>query len=340
MNVMMKIVWVLCFAALGAILVALTVWVVRMPPFGADGATGDPDGLSKPRRAVLRIGLIPERDIFKQFERYRAFRNYLSKRLGGPVELVIDRTYRHVLEDFRNREIDAAFLGSLVTVLAMDELGVAVVAKPELPDGTSTYHGVIFVREDSDIHRLEDLRNHTIGIVPGTTAGYMFPVCVMSELKLLDGPTPAVMVPMGTHDDVAMKVMDGEVDAGAIKNLRLEALERSHPEWKIRRLAKGRCVPNNALCLRADIAGNLAPKLSPILLNMTRNKEGRDALKALGVARFVQCQAKDYMAIYDMAECVEPAWTRLDTPHPLPRRPADWPKPDPHQQGSCYDINY
>ena len=340
MKVGMRIVWTACLAALAVLVVVFVVWLVRMPGDGdGDSAAGSTTG---PARGdpVLRIGLIPERDIFEQRKRYQALADYLAGQLGGPVDLVTRRTYGGILQDFEDDRIDAAFLGSLVTVLAMDRLGVKVVAKPVMPDGVSTYHGVIFVRQDSPIRKLEDLSGHSIAMVRTTTAGQMFGVCVMARLGLLKQPKPPRAVWIGTHDDVALKVMDGELDAGAIKNLRLDALERSHPQWQIRRLARGRRVPNNALCLRADVAERLGPRLLKVLVDMTGSAQGRDTLAALGASHFVPCHAEDYVAVYDMAECVGAAWEQLGGSDPLPRRPPDWPKPDPTKARKCYDVDY
>jgi len=370
MNVRMIVIWAVCFACLGALVVMLAIWVAQMPRTRAEdppaawttqlwrGAEDSPAAsttqlwrgaedspvasATQPRRGapVLRIGLIPERDVFEQRRRYRALADYLSGRLGGRVDLVTHRTYRGILQDFEDKRVDAAFLGSFVTVLAMDRLGVKVLAKPVLADGISTYHGVIFVPQGSPIRKLEDLSGRSIAAVRTTTAGQLFAVCAMTRLGLLEPPSRPKVVWLGTHDDVARKVMDGECDAGAIKNLRLDALARSHPAWKIRRLAGGRCVPNNALCLRADVAGRLGAKLSEILLNMARTPQGREALRAIGARHFAPCQAEDYEPIYDMAECIGPAWEQLGESDPLPRRPADWPKPDPTKPRRCYDVNY
>lgn len=341
MNVSrLRIVWTVSFVTLAALVFALVIWLATIPadPVGESPArpTTQPQGPTP----VLRIGLIPERDIFKQRRRYRMLADHLSGQLAGPVDLVTLQTYRGVLQEMEDRTIDGAFLGSMVTALAMDRAGVEVVAIPVLTGGISTYHGVIFVPQDSPIRTLEDLPSHSIGMVRTTTAGHMFPVCVMMQLGFLNQPNPPKIVWMGTHDEVAMKVMEGEIDVGAIKNLRLDALERSHPAWKIRRLAKGRCVPNNALCLRADVAERLGDKLSKILLNMHRNPPGRDALTAFGASHFVPCLPEAYTPVYDMAECVEPVWKQLGTSDPLPRRPPGWPKPDPTKLQRCYDVNY
>lgn len=289
---------------------------------------------------MLRIGLIPERNIFEQNTRYNALAEYLSGRLGRAVKLVTLNTYEAALQDLAEGKIEGAFLGSFVAVLAMDRLGAQVTVKPESTDGTSTYHGVMFVREDSPVTKLEDLAGKSVGIVPTTTAGHVFPGCVIMRLGLWNTPNEPRIVRVGTHDDVVEMVIEGRVDVGAVKNLRLEAVTAAHPEWRVRVLATGQRVPNNALVLRRDIPAGLMEEISQVLLTMGGDPAGRQTLTIMGVKRFLPCQAQDYAAVYDMVECIESVWQDIGLPGPVPQRPQGWPAPDPEDVWRCYDVNY
>ncbi|MHC4715807.1 MAG: phosphate/phosphite/phosphonate ABC transporter substrate-binding protein [Planctomycetota bacterium] len=322
------------------LLVGALVWLTQVPRPDrrqAGGSATNPAGFSG---TPIRIGLIPERDIFEQRKRYKALAAYLAEKLDRPVQLATLNAYEAVLSEFAEKKIDGAFLGSLVSVLAMDRLGAQVVAKPEMPDGTTTYCGIIFVREDSPIRKLEDIRGGSIGMVRTTTAGHLFPGCVLMRLNLLEGPDRSRITWVGTHDDVVDEVVSGRTDVGATKNLRMEAVLRLHPEWKIRRLAHGREVPNNALLLRKDVAESLKPGLLEALLKMDSDPVGRPVLKTFGAKRFVPCRAKEYMAVYDMADCILPAWKQIGVPGPAPRRPRDWPKFPYTEDSPCYVVNY
>lgn len=337
MDRSMRTVWVLLIGTLIALSAVVVVWLLQRP------GPQDPNGHTPPPTAtqpVLRIGLIPERDVFEQRRRYRALADYLAGPLGGPVELVTVNTYEGILQDFAEQKIDAAFLGSLVAALAMDRIGARVVVKPELPGGVSTYHGVIFVRADSPIQRLEDLPGHSLGMVRTTTAGHAFSGCVLMRLKLFGRPDCPRSTWIGTHDDVVRQVIDGQIDAGAVKNLRLDAMLRANPDWRIRPLARSRCVPSNGLLVREDVSVEFSAKLADILTGMTDSPKGRQTLAALGATRFVPCQPLEYAPVYDMTECIAPAWKEIGVPGPIPVRPSDWPKPAPIEERECYDVNY
>ncbi|MHC4985386.1 MAG: phosphate/phosphite/phosphonate ABC transporter substrate-binding protein [Planctomycetota bacterium] len=340
MKTRTKVIWIVLNTTLVVLLVGVLVWLAHQPERAPKNNGSGTDDADAPSEATLRIGLIPERDIFEQHRRYEALAGYLSARLDGPVKLVTLSTYEAALQDFRDRKIDGAFLGSLVAVLAMDRLGAKSLVKPELLDGTSTYHGVIFVRDDSPIETLDDLKGQQIAMVRTTTAGHVFPGCVLMKLNLLDEFQMPNIVWVGTHDDVVEMVVEGQVAAGAVKNLRLDAALAAHPDWRIRELATGECVPNNALLLRSDISSELAEQISEILMAMPSDPRGRETLETMGVKRFLPCRAQEYAAVYDMVECIRPLWDIIGVPGPAPTRPSDWPQTDCEEDGLCYVENY
>jgi phosphonate transport system substrate-binding protein len=90
---------------------------------------------------TLLIGLIPEQNIFRQMERYQPLADFLSKRVGMKIRLTVLPRYGNIIDNFVSTGMDGAFLGSFTYVLAHEELGVEVLARPVSLNGTSTYHG-------------------------------------------------------------------------------------------------------------------------------------------------------------------------------------------------------
>jgi phosphonate transport system substrate-binding protein len=322
----MKIIWTFLIGSLAALVMGAIYWMgpgkPAPEPVGSSGNTPIPASQPLP---ALRIGVVPERDIFVQSKRYKALAKYLSQRLGRPVEMVTVNTYEAVLQDFSEKKIDAAFLGSLVAVLATDRLGAKVLVKPEHPGGVSTYRGVVFVREDSPIKSIADLADHSIAMVRTTTAGNLYPCCLLVKSGLMTGGHAPKIVWSGTHDDVAMEVMEGRADAGAIKDLRLDDMLRSNPQWKIRRLATSEAVPDNALVAGADMPADLRARLSDVLMKMDGDEPGRKVLLELDLKRFIPCGAVEYGPIYNMIDQLGTAWDQIGVAGRPPRRPATGP---------------
>ena len=313
----MKLVWFTLVAVVVSITVAYLVYRgVRpqvLPPVGAP-TDGSPMAGDLP---ALQVGIIPERDIFAQRQRYRALADYLESQLGRSIELVTVSTYRGILEELATHRVDVAFLGSLVAVLAMDKLDCRVLVKPELPGGVTTYHGVLFVRADSPIQAVSQLAGKSIAMVQTTTAGDVFPMHQMQQMGLLGRSDAPRVVWVGTHDEVVLGVAEGSVDAGSAKDLRLTAWEQAHPDRPMRHLAEGAPVPNNALLVRSDLAAQLGQKLRRVMLNMHESTDGQAALSAFGAERFVPCQAEEYEPIRTMMTDLGTAWQRAEVTAPI-----------------------
>jgi phosphonate transport system substrate-binding protein len=295
---------------------ALVLWLRNMPNNRPSHSTATPTTGIGPS---LRIGIIPERDIFQQRRRYMALANYLSIVLEQPVELVTVNSYESILNDLSANRVDAAFLGSMVTVLAVDRMNVQILVKPELPGGVMTYRGVIFVADSSPIRTIDDLSGRSIATVRATTAGDLYPMYELSRRGVLDGPNPPRFIWVGTHDDVMLEVNQGRVEAGAAKDQRLDDYIQSHPDFKVRRLGQSDSVPENSLVISPRAAKEFRDKLRGALLDMDSTPEGRAALQQFGALRFVPCKIDEYQAIYRMLDGVK--WQDLGVQGPAPLHP-------------------
>lgn len=304
--------------------VGLLIWLGMMPvgQWNSKSAASDSARLGRP---AIRIGLIPERDIFEQRRRYRALGDYVAAELGRPVELVTANSYENIIRDFGDRQIDAAFLGSLVAVLAVDRMNAQILVKPELPDKVSGYRGLVFVPSDSPVKSFDDLQGRTIAMVRTTTGGNLYPMYELFQRGLLNSAKPPKVLWVGTHDDVILEVAQGWADAGALKDLRLDEYEKTHAGQKFRRLGHSEMVPENGLVVRADIAPEIAESLRQTLLKMDSTAAGRKALQAFGAARFLSCQIGEYKAIYDMSEALAPVWEQTGIGGRPPKRPTSQP---------------
>ncbi|UCD75166.1 MAG: phosphate/phosphite/phosphonate ABC transporter substrate-binding protein [Phycisphaerales bacterium] len=315
----MRTIWISLTTLLVLLVLCLLFWLGRLPGEGAnpDQASAEQEGTTKP---TLRIGLIPERDIFEQRRRYKALADYLSEKLQREVALVTENTYEGILEDYAQQRVDAAFLGSLVSTLAMDRYAARPTLKPVMTGGVAAYRGVILVREDSPIRRVEDLAGHSIAMVRATTAGDLFPMSELMQRGLLRSSSPPQIKWVGTHDAVIREVWAGRVDAGSAKDLRLEAYEASHPERIFRRLVVSDSVPNNALLLSATVTEEVEAALRSAMSAMADDPAGSEVLKALDALRFVPCEAYEYEAVYRMVESLGEDWSLIEVSGPPPAR--------------------
>ncbi len=255
--------------------------------------------------AELTVGLIPEQNVFRQKQLYDPLGEWLGKQAGVEVRFTILPRYGNILESFQEKSLDGAFWGSFTGALAIRRLGVEPLARPVWKDGTSTYHGLLFVRRDSGIVSAADMKDRTLAFVDrATTAGYVFPVAWFRENGIADlAAHLRETFFAGSHDAAIAAVLDGKADIGCAKNTIFRSLAARDPrvERDLVVLARSPDVPSNALGVRSDLPGDLKEKLRAALLAMASDPEGLRVLESFGALKFVETSRDDYAPVFDMA---------------------------------------
>jgi phosphonate transport system substrate-binding protein len=259
----------------------------------------------EPQPDRLLIGLIPEMNIFKQKARFKQLGQYLTRKAGVPVQFTILSRYGNIIRSFEAERMDGAFFGSFTGALAIEKLGVVPLARPVNLDGSSTYHGHIYVRKDSRYRTAKDLRGARIALVDrATTAGYVFPLAWLREQGITSGLAFfGEHYFTGSHDAAILDVLEGKADVGAAKHSIYDRLRAQEPriDRELRIIAESPPVPSNGLCVRKGLPRAIAEKLRRALLGLDSDPEGAAVLKQFGALRFIETTARDYQPVIEMA---------------------------------------
>jgi phosphonate transport system substrate-binding protein len=206
-------------------------------------------------------------------------------------------------------------------------VGVEVIARP-IKDGVSQYRGLIFTRKDSGIKDWEDMKGQSFAMIKATTAAEVFPKMFFKNHGVANLANYLGEIRyVGSHDMSILKVLNGEIAAGAAKDLIYEKLVREDPriEKEMVVLARSAPVPENALVVRRNIdfvcfnchqeigsggsetglSVDLKEKIKEILLRLPETAEGREVLRQFGADRFMETTQDDYRELYQMIENLE-----------------------------------
>jgi phosphonate transport system substrate-binding protein len=253
-------------------------------------------------RPSITIGLIPERNIFKQLDRYEPLADYLSKRIGADIKLKVLTRYGNIVDNFVSAGLDGAFFGSFTYTLAHVRLGVEPIARPETVDGVSTYYGLIMVRKDGGIKTAVDMKGKIFAFVDrATTAGYLLPLAYFKENGIADYRTFLRETYFaGTHEAAIYDLLNKKADICAAKDtvfVRLAARDKRLTKELVL-LARSPDVPENGLALRKNFDGAIKNELKKALLSMDKDPEGIDVLKKFGARKFIETTNDDYASVY------------------------------------------
>lgn len=259
----------------------------------------------------LLLGIEPEHNIFDQMERYRYLAGYLTEQLGVKINLTTMSRYGEVIKRFKTLKLDGAFLTSYTATMAIKELHLTPVVNPVNLSGESTSQGYLFVRKDSTIHNIQDMRGKSIVFVdPATMEGYLFPLAYLQRHGLIDIAHFFHHFDFsGSHESAIFAVLDGRADIGAAKNTAFAKLVTADPsiQQELEIIAQSPKVPEITLCLRQEIDPGLREKLATLLLHMDQTPAGQEVLRKFKALRFVKANRADFVRIEEMAQAARAA---------------------------------
>jgi phosphonate transport system substrate-binding protein len=213
------------------------------------------------------------------------FAQVLGRLVGTPVRATVASDYAAVIEALRNRTADLAFTHPGGYVLASREAKATIVAK-NLWHGKSTFTSRIFVRKESGIRQLEDLRGRTIAFVdPTSSSGYIYPMALLIQSGLVKNRDPKTffrdVVFGGAHDAVMRALVNGHVDAIASFDLAREQYLKDKAEReRIVFVAETAPIPEAGIAARDGLPPETFARVRAALVSI-RGPAYADLLKRL-----------------------------------------------------------
>jgi phosphonate transport system substrate-binding protein len=225
--------------------------------------------------------VVPYEAADKLQDGYQPMVTYLAKKLGktaGKFTAVAD--YPGVIAALQNGQVDVAYLSSLPYALAMDKMKVTPLAAPWVT-GKPDYHGIIFVRADSPIRTIADLKGRTVAFGDTlSTSGYLLPRALLESkgvpLTLLKRWNNA-----GDAQIVVTSVETGSADAGCAYEQVFDVVYKDHPEKtsRMRVIAQTVDIPNGVYVGREGLPADEIENLKKAFLDMNSDPDGQEALK-------------------------------------------------------------
>ena len=224
-------------------------------------------------QSSLHLALTPSQKPTDLMVAGEAFGAALGKLVGVPIRVTVASDYAAVVEALRNRTADLAFVHPAGYVLANREAKAMIVAKDQW-HGNTSYTSRIYVRKESGLKTLEELRGKTIAFVdPSSTSGYVYPMVMLIEKGLVQNRDPKTFfkefVFSGSHDAGLQALLHGHVDAFAsFDQAREQYLKDPAEREKLIYIAESAPIPEGGICARDGLDPALVAKVRAALLSM------------------------------------------------------------------------
>jgi phosphonate transport system substrate-binding protein len=253
-------------------------------------------------QSSLHLALTPSQKPTDLMVAGEAFGAALGKLVGVPIRVTVASDYAAVVEALRNRTADLAFVHPAGYVLANREAKAMIVAKDQW-HGNTSYTSRIYVRKESGLKTLEELRGKTIAFVdPSSTSGYVYPMVMLIEKGLVQNKDPKTFfkefVFSGSHDAGLQALLHGHVDAFAsFDQAREQYLKDPAEREKLIYIAESAPIPEGGICARDGLDPALVAKVRAALLSM-KGPTYAPILKALyDIDGFEPAEDREYQPV-------------------------------------------
>jgi two-component system sensor histidine kinase TtrS len=183
---------------------------------------------------TVKIGILAKRGSQKAMQQWQATGDYLSKRLHRDVRIV-PLKFVEIEPALKRKTIDFLLANSAFYARFQEEYNLKAIATMVNKKGIfalDKFGGVIFVRKNSRIHDLQDIRGKRLMCVKFSSfGGAHMALRLLKESGINPKRDCTAFTEGGTHDNVVMAVLKKRTDVGTVRS---DTLERMADEGKIR----------------------------------------------------------------------------------------------------------
>lgn len=235
----------------------------------------------------------PTKSVKQEYQRLYPIADMLGKKLGdygitkGDVRLEGKNSTQATVKLLLDEMIDVIFETPFGALSFIDQ-GGAVPILTISRGGVFEYNSFIFVRKDSGITSLDDLRGKRIAFEdPGSTSSFHLPVISLKAAGLELTPQEASgadrlsYVFAGSELNVASWTYFGKVDAGALSNLDWDDPTEVPDTFRndLTVIHQTPFVPRMLVLVRKGLDPGLVTAIQEALMEIASTKDGQAALK-------------------------------------------------------------
>jgi phosphonate transport system substrate-binding protein len=220
----------------------------------------------------------------------RILSKYLSVAVKHKVESRVFKSYDELTDALEKGDVDLGWINPYEFVKASEQSKIIPIAKAMR--GGESYRAVFFVRADSKVQNLADMKGLKVAWVDrSSSAGYLFPQSMMIRQHLLPATHFGSEIFVGSHKAVCEAVLSGAADVGATFHTGDDPTD-FRPDGcrvslgtavleKVRGITSSDPIPTEVIAARPTINRVLALKLGSAFASMSDTSTGRQVLSAV-----------------------------------------------------------
>ncbi|MBW2645302.1 MAG: phosphate/phosphite/phosphonate ABC transporter substrate-binding protein [Deltaproteobacteria bacterium] len=232
---------------------------------------------------------LPATDLIKRFT---PLAKEIESKVKRPVRISIAKDYKEHIRRIGRDDLDIAYMGPISYVEMVNRFGTKPLLSRHELNGRPTFQGCIFVGKDSDIKSMKDLKRKkfVFGSLESTMS-YIVPyyMLINEGVRLDDLREHAFL---GSHNNVALSVLIGDFDAGAVK----EEVFNLYEKRGLKLLARSPAISEHIFVASNKLDAALVDEIRKALQGIKGEKKVRSILSPLkkGTTGLIPVQDRDY----------------------------------------------
>lgn len=226
----------------------------------------------------------------KIYQQWQAFSDYLSAKIGREVEIVVPRGFKKIKQAVEKKEVDIFYVNSHVFYKLKKKGKAVAIAQMQNLSGSTVSNSVMFVRNDSDIKSLKDLKGEKVAFVsPMGAGGYLAPRATFYKQGIKTKTETEEQFTKNLTSSIH-KVLLGNVKAGTMCGLNFKLMSDRMDAGDLRIIATSDDYPENAFGARPELSKEFREKISSVIIGMYDDAKGRkvlDAMNGMKIKKFV-----------------------------------------------------
>jgi phosphonate transport system substrate-binding protein len=240
----------------------------------------------------LTLGIHPYKSPARLIESYTPLVKYLSRKMDMPVQVSISKDYQAHINAIGKDQLDIAYMGPASYISLVELYGNKPLLACQEIHGKSTFQGKIIIRKESPLHALSQLKGKSFAFGdPSSTMSHLVPRYMLWK----DGVSAEQLGRykfMGSHDNVALAVLSGEFDAGAVK----EAVFYKYQARGLKALETTPALSEHLFVTSNKLDSATVDKLREAFLSLNEDPDGKRIMNSIkpGMTAMAPVEDKDY----------------------------------------------
>lgn len=229
----------------------------------------------------IRFGVLSIAQPSRIYTKWQPFADYMSQQLNVPVEITVPRGFGKMKEAITQGEVDFFYINSHVFYRLKQLDNVIAVAQMKNIAGKTTSRSEVFVKQNSGIKTIEDLKGKNIAYVsPMGAGGYLAPRALLNKSGLNSGIDNKEIFTKNLSNSIH-GVLLGDYDAASMCGVNYKLMSKKIETGELNIIAISDEYPENVIAARNNMPAELVEKFRNELLMMDKNPPGMKLLETM-----------------------------------------------------------